>query len=214
MTSTPGDGSGADYSMGKSALGHGQAALSLEARIEALLFVSSLAVTSAQLATVLQTNAPEVEEALGSLERSLAQRGIRLMRHKREILLSTAPEAAEDVERLLNLESAAHLSRAALEVLAIAAYQQSVTRPQIDAVRGVNSDSVLRTLLRYGLLEEAGRSEGPGRPILYSTTPAFLQHFGLASLDQLPALPTEDAPRPADMDALEEEPPTDDEADQ
>jgi len=168
-----------------------------------LLFVSSLSVTSAQLATALQTKADEVEGALASLEQSLAQRGIRLLRHKREILLSTAPEAAEDVERLLNLESTAHLSRAALEVLAIAGYQQSVTRPQIDAVRGVNSDSVLRTLLRYGLLEEAGRSDGPGRPILYSTTPAFLQHFGLASLDQLPPLPKEEIARPVESDTSE-----------
>jgi len=203
MTPTPADGSGADYSTRTSDADQSQGGLSLEARIEALLFVSSLSVTSAQLATALQTKADEVEGALASLEQSLAQRGIRLLRHKREILLSTAPEAAEDVERLLNLESTAHLSRAALEVLAIAGYQQSVTRPQIDAVRGVNSDSVLRTLLRYGLLEEAGRSDGPGRPILYSTTPAFLQHFGLASLDQLPPLPKEEIARPVESDTSE-----------
>jgi segregation and condensation protein B len=189
--------------MGVSGDDESQEVLSLEARIEALLFVSSLSVTSGQLATALQVKAEDVEAALTSLEHSLAQRGIRLLRHKREILLSTAPEAAQDVERLLNLESTARLSRAALEVLAIAAYQQSVTRPQIDAVRGVNSDSVLRTLLRYGLLEEAGRSDGPGRPILYSTTPVFLQHFGLGSLEQLPPLPTEDATRPAEPEAPE-----------
>jgi segregation and condensation protein B len=198
--------------MGTSAHDHGPEPLSLEARIEALLFVSSLAVTPSQLAAALETTAGQVEEALQSLEKSLAGRGIRLLRHKREILLSTAAEAAEDVDRLLNLESTAHLSRAALEVLAIAAYQQSVTRPQIDAVRGVNSDSVLRTLLRYGLLEEAGRSEGPGRPILYSTTPAFLQHFGLASLEQLPALPTDEPPRQPDLELVEEDPVVEDEA--
>jgi segregation and condensation protein B len=192
---SPPDGSGADYSMGDSDATPSTENLSLEARIEALLFVSSLSVTPAQLATALKVGVEEVEDALLALEGSLTRRGIRLLRHKREILLSTAPEAAADVERLLNLESTAHLSRAALEVLAIAAYQQSVTRPQIDAVRGVNSDSVLRTLLRYGLLEEAGRSEGPGRPILYSTTPVFLQHFGLASLEQLPPLPKDEAPR-------------------
>jgi segregation and condensation protein B len=207
MTPTPADGSGADYSMGTADADQTQGGLSLEARIEALLFVSSLSVTTAQLATALQAKADEVEEALASLEDSLSRRGIRLLRHKREILLSTAPEAAEDVERLLNLESTAHLSRAALEVLAIAAYQQSVTRPQIDAVRGVNSDSVLRTLLRYGLLEEAGRSDGPGRPILYSTTPAFLQHFGLASLEQLPPLPKEETARQVEPEILEEETP-------
>jgi segregation and condensation protein B len=66
-----------------------------------------------------------------------------------------------------------------------------VTRPQIDSIRGVNSDSVLRTLLRHGLIEEVGRTEGPGRPILYSTTPDFLSHFGLSSLDDLPTLDIE-----------------------
>ncbi|OGO69278.1 MAG: SMC-Scp complex subunit ScpB [Chloroflexi bacterium RBG_19FT_COMBO_62_14] len=177
-----------------------QEGLSLEARIEALMFVSSLPVTPGQLANALEVPDRQIDEALASLESSLAPRGIRLLRHGRDLLLSTAPDAAADVERFLNLESTAHLSRAALEVLAIAAYQQSITRPQIDAVRGVNSDSVLRTLLRYGLLEEAGRSEGPGRPILYSTTPAFLQHFGLASLAALPPLPQEEANKPDQLD--------------
>jgi len=188
--------------MGSSDADQSQETLSLEARIEALLFVSSLAVTPGQLSSALQATEKEVEEALASLERTLARRGVRLVRHRREILLSTAPETVADVERLLNLESSTHLSRAALEVLAIAAYQQSITRPQIDAIRGVNSDSVLRTLLRFGLLEEAGRSDGPGRPILYSTTSAFLQHFGLGSLDHLPPLTSEEAPRPVGSEDL------------
>jgi segregation and condensation protein B len=188
--------------MGSSDADQSQETLSLEARIEALLFVSSLAVTPGQLSSALQATEKEVEKALASLERTLARRGVRLVRHRREILLSTAPETVADVERLLNLESSTHLSRAALEVLAIAAYQQSITRPQIDAIRGVNSDSVLRTLLRFGLLEEAGRSDGPGRPILYSTTSAFLQHFGLGSLDHLPPLTSEEAPRPVGSEDL------------
>ncbi|HLC06148.1 MAG TPA: SMC-Scp complex subunit ScpB [Anaerolineales bacterium] len=188
--------------MGSSNADQSQETLSLEARIEALLFVSSLAVTPGQLSSALQATEKEVEEALASLEGTLARRGVRLVRHRREILLSTAPETVADVERLLNLESSTHLSRAALEVLAIAAYQQSITRPQIDAIRGVNSDSVLRTLLRFGLLEEAGRSDGPGRPILYSTTSAFLQHFGLGSLDHLPPLTSEEAPRPVGSEDL------------
>jgi segregation and condensation protein B len=73
-------------------------------------------------------------------------------------------------------------------VLAIIAYQQPVTRPHIDSIRGVNSDSVLRTLLRHGLIEDVGRSEGPGRPILYTTTSEFLQHFGINTLKELPQL--------------------------
>ena len=103
---------------------------------------------------------------------------------------------AQDVETLLNLEATTQLTRAALEVLAIIAYEQPVTRPHIDAIRGVNSESALRTLLRHGLIEEAGRTEGPGRPILYVTTPEFLQHFGLGRLAELPPLSTDAALAP------------------
>jgi segregation and condensation protein B len=95
------------------------------------------------------------------------------------------------VERYLNLESSVHLTRAALETLAIIAYRQPVTRPVIDSLRGVNSETSLHTLLRYGLIEEIGRGEGPGRPILYSTTPDFLQHFGIGSLRDLPPMESE-----------------------
>src|SRR3989304_4029346 len=80
------------------------------------------------------------------------------------------------------------VSRAALETLSIIAYRQPATRPLIDSIRGVNSEASVHTLVRYGLVEEAGRGEGPGRPILYSTTQDFLQHFGLRSLSDLPPL--------------------------
>jgi segregation and condensation protein B len=82
------------------------------------------------------------------------------------------------------------LSRAALETLAIIAYRQPITRPGVDAIRGVNSDGVMRSLLSKGLVEDVGRAEGPGRPILYGTSSEFLQHFGLASLDEMPAYDT------------------------
>jgi segregation and condensation protein B len=166
----------------------GDRQIELEQRLEALLFVSSGPVTVGQLAAALQVAPGLVENALLSLEKSLSNRGLQLQRHRGGLQLSTAPALAADVERFLNLESSARLTRAALEVLAIIAYQQPATRPQIDSVRGVNSDSVLRTLLRHGLIEEEGRSEGPGRPILYSTTPDFLQYFGLSSLEELPPL--------------------------
>jgi len=83
---------------------------------------------------------------------------------------------------------------AALETLAIMAYQQPITRPGVDAIRGVNSDSVIRNLLSKGLIEEVGRSDGPGRPILYGTSTEFLQYFGLSSLKELPKI---DFERPA-----------------
>jgi segregation and condensation protein B len=89
------------------------------------------------------------------------------------------------------LEAASRLSRAALETLAIVAYQQPVTRPEIDAIRGVNSDGVLKSLLSKGLVQEVGRAERPGRPILYSTTTDFLGYFGLSSLEELPPLSTD-----------------------
>ena len=102
--------------------------------------------------------------------------------------LTTAAEIALLVECFLGLEVITRLSRAAVEALAIVAYRQPVTRPQVDAIRGVNSDGVMRSLLNKGLVQEVGRAEGPGRPFLYATTPEFLQHFGLSGLDELPPL--------------------------
>ena len=122
------------------------------------------------------------------LEIELQTRGLRLQRHGGRVQLTTAPEMAEIVERFLGLEATSRLSRAALETLAIVAYQQPVTRPYIEGVRGVSSDGVMKSLLGKGLIQEVGRAEGPGRPILYGTAPDFLQHFGLNSLTELPAL--------------------------
>jgi segregation and condensation protein B len=115
-------------------------------------------------------------------------RGLSLQRFRDRVQLTTAPAAAALVERFLGLAASSPLSRAALEALAIVAYQQPVTRPQIEAVRGVNSDSVIKNLLTKGLIEESGRAEGPGRPVLYSTTTEFMQHFGLTALSDLPPL--------------------------
>mgnify|MGYP000878535240 FL=1 len=90
--------------------------------------------------------------------------------------------------KYLGIETTSRLSRAALETLAIIAYRQPITRPGIDAIRGVNSDGVLKSLLSKGLIEEIGRTEGPGRPILYGITEEFLQYFGLGSINELPEL--------------------------
>lgn len=176
--------------MDKSDLAETQSSSKLSARIEALLYVSPTPVEISQLANVLQVSIRNVENALHELADFCVARGIRVQSNNREVQLTTAPEFAGDVERFFSLEGTGRLSRAALEVLAIIAYQQPVTRPQIDSIRGVNSDSVLRNLLRHGLIQEVGRSHGPGRPFLYSTTSEFLQHFGLASLKELPPLDT------------------------
>ena len=167
--------------------------------LEALLFVAPGAVPPAQLASALELPVKEVEDGLRTLEAQLFTRGVRLQWHMGRVQLTTAPEVAPLVERFLGLGATSRLSRAALETLAIIAYQQPVTRPEIDAIRGVNSDGVLKSLLSKGLIQEAGRAERPGRPILYHTTSDFLGHFGLSSLTELPPLaPLEPVPSKED----------------
>jgi segregation and condensation protein B len=179
---------------------NGTQELTLEAKIEALLFVAPATVSVKQLAEALETPAKDVEKAIANLEAGFAERGIRMQKHKGELRLMSAPQTGKLVERFLDLEATTRLSAAALECLAIVAYQQPITRPQIDTVRGVNSDSAMRSLLTHNLVEESGRADGPGRPILYSTTPEFLKHFGLSSIQDLPPLNIE---VPAKQEALE-----------
>ncbi len=162
--------------------------MSLSVKLEAMLFVAAGPVTTSQLATALDVSPSVVERGLNELDDALATRGLRLQRNAGRFQLTTAPQIAELIERFLGLEATTHLSRAALETLAIIAYQQPVTRPQIDSIRGVNSDSMMKSLLNKGLILESGRADGPGRPILYSTTPEFLQHFGLNSILEMPPL--------------------------
>lgn len=161
---------------------------SLTATLEALLFVAAEPVSAAQLAAALDFPVAEVERGLESLQHLLQERGLRLQCHAGRYQLTTAPELAEVIERFLGLEATSRLSRAALETLAIIAYQQPVTRPYIESIRGVNSDGVIKSLLAKGLIQEVGRAEGPGRPLLYGTTADFLRHFGLNSLSDLPPL--------------------------
>jgi len=162
------------------------------ARIEAILFVAAGPISTSQLVTTLDVPLRVIDNNLEALERRLASEsqphGLRLQRHHGRVQLTTSPDMAIYVERFLGLETSNKLSRAALETLAIVAYQQPVTRPEIDAVRGVSSDGVLKNLLSKGLVQEIGRAERPGRPILFTTTSDFLQHFGLNSLEELPPL--------------------------
>jgi segregation and condensation protein B len=162
--------------------------LPLSVQIEGLLFVAAEPVATASLAEALDVAPSMIEAALQELETSLQTRGLRLQRNAGRVQLTTAPQLAATIERFLGLEATTHLTRAALETLAIIAYQQPVTHPQIDSIRGVNSDSMLKSLLNKGLIIESGRADGPGRPILYSTAPEFLQHFGINSITELPSL--------------------------
>jgi segregation and condensation protein B len=160
----------------------------LQAIVESLLFVSGSAVSVAHLEKALGVRKSAIESALSELEARRAGGGIRLQRNDGCWQLVTAPESGPYVEKFLGLAGATRLTAPALDTLAIVAYQQPVTRQQIEAVRGVDSSGVLNTLQARGFVEEVGRQETVGRPILYGTTFEFLRHFGLSSLKELPDL--------------------------
>ena len=160
--------------------------------LEALLFAAPGLSSVEQLSQALNVSRSEVEQSFEALSAHLTlEHGLRLQKIKNQYQLVTAPEHAEMIEKFLGLEVTSRLTQAALEVLAIVAYKQPTTRPEIDSIRGVNSDGVIKSLLAKGLIEELGRSEAIGRPILYGVTNEFFQHFGLESLDQLPAVDLE-----------------------
>lgn len=156
--------------------------------VESLLFVAPEAVKVSTLADALEETAERIEESLAELAAGHAARGVRVQRLGERVQLVSAPEAAAAIERFLGLDLTTKLSPAALETLAIIAYKQPVTRAQIDELRGVASDGVLRTLIHRSLVEQGERLEQAGRPFQFRTTFDFLQHFGLQSLEDLPGL--------------------------
>lgn len=160
--------------------------MKLESLVESLLFVASKPVAIADLAAALDVTAGQIQEALQTLAEACQDRGIRVQRKNDHIQLVSAPEAGPHIEKFLGLDISGKPSPAALETLSIVAYRQPVTRAQVDAIRGVNSDAVLRALVRRGLLEEVGRADTVGHPILYGTTFEFLQQFGLSHIQDLP----------------------------
>jgi segregation and condensation protein B len=168
----------------------GGALLPLTTALESLLFVAGEAVSLEQLAQVLGCSPAVIEHALEILAEQYRQseRGLRVQRRDGNFQLVSLPEAGPLVEQFLNLDLTTRLSGPALETLAVIAYRQPITRAQIEAVRGVDSAGVLRSLVQRGLIEERGRLETAGRPILYWVTDFFLQHFGLTDLSQLPPL--------------------------
>lgn len=159
----------------------------LPAILEALLFIAVSPVSITQLASALGESEKKVTGALDELDSYYSEsRGLELQWHGKKVQLTSSPEFSKIIEDFLEVEVTTTLSQASLEALAIIAYKQSITRPEIDEIRGVNSDGVVRNLLSKGLIEENGRVEGAGRPILYVTTSDFLNYFGLSSLDDLP----------------------------
>jgi len=162
----------------------------LGAAIESLLFVSGRPLERAELRKLLDVDDQHLSNALHALKQDLDSqgRGIRLQTLGEKVQLVTAPENAHYVAALLGLPITAKLTPAALETLAVIAYRQPLTRSQIEAIRGVNSDRALASLLQHGLVAEIGRAQTVGRPALFATTAEFLQQFGLTSLDQLPGI--------------------------
>ena len=160
----------------------------LVGHLTALLFVADEPLDVASLARVLDVPPGRLEEALAALART-PPAGLLLQRFGRQVQLVTDPSSAEFVRRLRGVAEPQRLSRAALEVLSLVAYWQPTTRAEIEAVRGVNSDHALETLLARGLVAEVGRRETVGRPVLFGTTLEFLQVTGLGSIDDLPPLP-------------------------
>ena len=158
--------------------------------VESLLFVAAEPVALRDLARTLELPLDAVEAAIEQLSADYQGRGIRLLRHNDHVQLVTAPEAAGAVARFLGLQTTTpRLSNAALETLAIIAYKQPVTRPGIEAIRGVDCSGSVRTLLQRGLIAEVGRLQVAGRPVLYGTTEDFLMQFGLPDVGALPPLP-------------------------
>lgn len=157
--------------------------------LEALLFAAPGPVAAEDLAAALGVEIELVRLGLEALtgEYRRPGRGIQLTVVAGGYRLFTRPQYHAYIKELLSPE-VPRLTRAALETLAVVAYRQPVTRAEVEAVRGVKSDATLRTLLERGLIEEKGRKEALGRPILFGTTPGFLEYFGLADLDSLPAL--------------------------
>jgi len=168
-----------------------------EAALEGLLFVAERPLTRREIATLAGVDRETVDERLGDLEMSLAERGIRLIVDGDRIELATAPEAGALVARYVGAD-AIRLSPASLETVAIVAYRQPVTRAAIERIRGVDSDYTVRSLLHRRLIVELGRSEAPGRPFLYGTSFEFLERFGLTSLEDMPPLDVDVAARLAE----------------
>jgi len=158
--------------------------------LEAVLFVADEPLTAAVLGGILELGRAETEGLLEELAADLERRGSGLsLRHVAGgWRLYTSAEALPAVEAFVRSSRHARFTKASLETLAIVAYKQPVTRHQVAAIRGVNSDGVLRALVDRGILAEVGREDSPGRPLLYGTTPELLERLGLGSVSDLPPL--------------------------
>ncbi|MDM5189763.1 SMC-Scp complex subunit ScpB [Bacillus sp. DX4.1] len=162
--------------------------------IEGLLFVAGdEGIYPEQIAKVLEIEKKDVIEIVEEMQRECesVQRGLQIVQYAKVYRLATKKEHATYYQKLMDTPTAASLSQAALETLAIVAYRQPITRTEMEEIRGVKTDRALQTLVSHLLIKETGRAEGPGRPILYGTTKEFLDTFGMRTLEELPSLSEE-----------------------
>jgi segregation and condensation protein B len=168
----------------------------LKAAIECMLFVTPQPLAIKQIAEALNLDEATVEKALQELRMDYVEgRGLQILHIAGGYQMCTRPEFVDCITALLK-PTRTRMSRAALETVAIIAYRQPITQPEIDAIRGVNSDGVVKTLTERNLITQMGRKDSPGRPILYGTTEEFLNHFGLSDLSRLPELTDVTLPEP------------------
>lgn len=157
--------------------------------IEAILFSAGRVVTQEELVLALEIDKKQVEELVKNMKKDFANRGIEIIKIEDGYQLCSKKEYYEYIYPILDKRAKPNLSTAALETLAIIAYNQRATRAEIEAIRGVNSDGTIYKLLDYGLIEDAGKADLPGKPTTYKTTPEFLKLFGYENLSNLPELP-------------------------
>ena len=159
--------------------------------IESLIFASSEPISLKMMADIIGINEHTVKQLVNDLleEYLQSKRGIQIIEIADGYQFVTHPECAPYIEKLQKVPRNVGLSQAAIETLAIIAYKQPITKAEIEALRGVSIESSLATLVEKGLIEEAGRKDSPGRPILYRTTRKFLKYFGLNDLNELPKIP-------------------------
>lgn len=157
--------------------------------IEAILFSAGRIVTQEELVLALEIDKKQLEEIINNMKEDYKTRGIEIIKIEDGYQLCTKKEYYEYIYPILDKRAKPNLSNAALETLAIIAYNQRTTRAEIEAIRGVNSDGTIYKLLDYGLIEDAGKADLPGRPTTYKTTVEFLKMFGYESLENLPELP-------------------------
>ncbi|NLW45738.1 MAG: SMC-Scp complex subunit ScpB [Firmicutes bacterium] len=159
--------------------------------IEALIFTSSEPITGKTIAEIVGIREHTVKQIISDLteEYQNQKRGIQILEVANGFQFCTHPECASYLEKLQKIPRNVGLSQASIETLAIVAYKQPITKAEIEALRGVSVESAIATLVDKGLIEEAGRKDSPGRPIMYRTTKQFLKYFGLNSLNELPKIP-------------------------